>query len=281
MGLSMRKTVAVLKALCGLSVSAGGLAQGFQRVAKHLQPEYDQLIAKLKSGAVIHADETSWWMGGQSASLWVLCSKQYTFYRVVASRSRATFYETIPADWTGVLVSDCLSVYDEATPVQQKCYAHHLKAIHNAVQVGASDAPGSFLFKCRHLLHSAMALKAEQNALPLEAFVEKRKSLDLAAGVLLDLPQIDDASSERVRLRLRKQIDHLFTFLDHPEVDATNNLAERQLRPAVIARKLSAGNKTRAGANAWQILASLAATCRQQGSCFIEFIASCMSFSAG
>jgi hypothetical protein len=31
-------------------------------------------------------------------------------------------------------------------------------------------------------------------------------------------------------MRLFKQRDHLFTFLDHPEVDATNNLAERQLR---------------------------------------------------
>ncbi len=43
---------------------------------------------------------------------------------------------------------------------------------------------------------------------------------------------------------LNKQRDHLFTFLDHEGVDATNNLAERQLRPAVIARKISCGNKT-------------------------------------
>ena len=42
--------------------------------------------------------------------------------------------------------------------------------------------------------------------------------------------------------------DHLFTFLDHAVADATNNLAERQLRPAVISRKLSCGDKTDAGA---------------------------------
>jgi hypothetical protein len=50
-----------------------------------------------------------------------------------------------------------------------------------------------------------------------------------------------------VRKRLNKRRDHLFTFLDHDGVDATNNLAERQLRPAVIARKISCGNKTQKG----------------------------------
>ncbi|WP_160164440.1 transposase [Pedosphaera parvula] len=45
------------------------------------------------------------------------------------------------------------------------------------------------------------------------------------------------------------------------EVEATNNLAERQLWPAVIARKVSCGNKTPKGAHSWEILTSLAATC--------------------
>ena len=65
-----------------------------------------------------------------------------------------------------------------------------------------------------------------------------------------------------MRLRVYKQRDHLFTFLDHEDVDATNDLAESQLRPAVIARKISCGNKTPKGARTWQILASLAATLR-------------------
>ena len=69
-----------------------------------------------------------------------------------------------------------------------------------------------------------------------------------------------------------KQRDHLFTFLERADVPATNNLAERQLRPAVIARKISCGNKTSAGAQAWQALASIAATCRQTGRSFIQFI---------
>jgi hypothetical protein len=55
-------------------------------------------------------------------------------------------------------------------------------------------------------------------------------------------------------------------------VEATNNLAERQLRPAVIARKLSCGNKTSRGARTWEILASLAATCAQRGESFAKMV---------
>lgn len=67
-----------------------------------------------------------------------------------------------------------------------------------------------------------------------------------------------------------KQRDHLFVFLDEPGVDPTNNLAERQLRPAVIRRKLSSGNKTRSGARTFEVLASVAATYRQRGEDFLQ-----------
>jgi transposase len=78
---------------------------------------------------------------------------------------------------------------------------------------------------------------------------------------------------EKIRQRLFKQQDHLLTFLDYPQVEATNNQAERQLRPAVISRKISCGNKTEQGASTWEILASLAATAHQQGISFIDHVA--------
>src|SRR5262249_37576127 len=74
-----------------------------------------------------------------------------------------------------------------------------------------------------------------------------------------------DPDNARLAKRLRKQRDHLLRFLDHDAVEATNNLAEREVRPAVIARKLSAGNRTEAGAETHAVLASLLRTCRRQG----------------
>jgi len=68
--------------------------------------------------------------------------------------------------------------------------------------------------------------------------------------------------------RLAQHLDHerafLFSFLHCPGLHATNNVAERALRPAVCARKTWGGNRTDAGARAQQILASILRTCRQQ-----------------
>jgi len=96
--------------------------------------------------------------------------------------------------------------------------------------------------------------------------------LENRANQLFATPR-PDAAQERFRNRIAKQRDHLLTFLDVPEADATNNLAERQLRGAIIARKLSCGNKTPKGASTWQTLASFAATCIQRGTSLVTFIA--------
>jgi len=55
--------------------------------------------------------------------------------------------------------------------------------------------------------------------------------------------------------------------------EPTNNRAERALRLAVIARKISCGNKTNRGRQTWQVLASLAATCVQRGKDLIDYLA--------
>ena len=59
-------------------------------------------------------------------------------------------------------------------------------------------------------------------------------------------------------------------FLHHAEVPATNNHAERMIRPAVITRKVGGCNKTLKGAAVHGVLASLIATCRQQGRRFLD-----------
>jgi hypothetical protein len=257
-------------------LSPGGLAQALARIAGRLKAEDDALLQALKAEAVLHADETSWWVGRSGFSLWVLTNRVGTCYRIVSSRSR-TQAEALIGHYQGVLVSDCLNIYDDLTPHQHKCYAHHLKAISKALEDG--KAQGSpYLLELRALLQGAMALKAVMNALHAAQVSCARRSLETNADRLLRSPRTvvnageAAAVEEKVRERLRKQRDHLFTFLDHPAVDATNNLAERQLRPAVISRKLSCGNKTERGARTWEVLASLAATCRQTGSSFADFL---------
>ena len=166
------------------------------------------------------------------------------------SRGRCVLTELLGTEFGGVLVSDCLATYDDATAVQQKCYAHHHKAISQAKALHPQQGEG-FLAQTAAMLRAAVALQGQKAECDPQRFKDLRQALERKAAQLLDSPR-SEPSEEAVRNRLNKQRDHLFTFLDHDGVDATNNLAERQLRPAVIARKISCGNKTQKGARTWQ-----------------------------
>jgi hypothetical protein len=47
------------------------------------------------------------------------------------------------------------------------------------------------------------------------------------------------------------------------ELDGTNNTAERAIRPAVVARKISGGRRSKDGAETWATVASLVRTACQ------------------
>ena len=264
--LSMRKTVAILEEHFGLSLTAGGLALLVQRVGRKVQPHYQQTALELRRSTVVHADETSWWVGGPGWWLWVFATPQLTYYVVIKSRAAAVALSILGEAFAGVLVSDCLAIYDDLNPLQHKCYSHHLKAVSEALH---ANAQSDYLHQVQALLRTVILLKALQGPAPDPRFELCVSTLKGRSQALLDAPRAQ-VVEEKVRMRLWKQRDHLFTCLERTEVPATNNLAERQLRPAVIARKVSCGNKTEKGAAAWAILASLAATCRQAGDSFIS-----------
>ena len=97
----------------------------------------------------------------------------------------------------------------------------------------------------------------------------------LLAGTYTDL---DNA---RLAKLPRKHRDSVLRFLDHDAVKATNNLAEREVRPAVIARKLSAGNRTEVGAETHAVLASVLRTCGRQGRGILEALTELLRHGPG
>jgi transposase len=169
-------------------------------------------------------------------------------------------------DYEGILVSDCLSAYERVGCRQQKCYAHHLKAVADATE----DHPNSsFLAEARMLLKSALAVHSLRDRVSEETY-DLIGRLERWADRLLDPRAAVD--HPKIAKRLRKRRRHLFTFLHHRGVDATNNAAARALRPAVVVRKISCGNRTERGKRTWQVLASIAATCSQQRRSFTRLV---------
>ena len=271
LGLTMRKTTALLDEQFGLRITPGGLSQALARIAEKVQPAFDELREAVRTSEAIHADETSWWLGGESAWLWVFTNPQMTLY-TIDRRSQEVVRRILGDDYPGVLISDCLNAYDPHPGRKSKCCAHHLKAISEAFE----QAPDSrFLVEIRSLLKAAIVLHSVREDVAPPEYWRCTAHLEESLDELLSAPY-RDAAELRIVNRLTKQREHLLTFLYAPGVDPTNNLAERQLRPAVIARKLSCGNKTLTGARTFEVLASLAATCRQQGRSFADLVAECV-----
>ena len=90
-----------------------------------------------------------------------------------------------------------------------------------------------------------------------------------------------DPDNARLAKLLHQHRDSVLAFLDHDAVDATNNLAEREIRPAVVARKVSAGNRTQAGAETHAVLASVLRTLCRQGRPILEGLTALLRHSPG
>jgi hypothetical protein len=274
-GITMRKVCGILRSHYGLNLTPGGLSQALARIAKKMQVPFDELRVALRESPAAHADETGWWLGGESAWLWVFTNPQLTLY-TISDRSQKVIRRVLGDDYPGVLISDCLASYNPHPGRKSKCCAHHLKAISEALEL----APDSqFLAQIRWFFKAAIAWHGLHGRIDEALYWDKVTHLQRRLDGLL-APARGHAAEVRIVNRLVKQRPHLLTFLGLPDtVDPTNNLAERQLRPAVIARKLSCGNKTDAGRATFEVLASLSATCRQQGRSFIDLVAECLHLS--
>ena len=230
-------------------------------MAAQAQPLYQALLETLRTCAVVHGDETGWRIGALSAWLWVLTHQKLTVYTLDASRGHAVAFNILGKEFKGVWVSDCFLAYDHRALdkwLKQKCFSHLLKDLKKLTETKAR-----FARDVKELLQAAMKLKTQKARLD-ELIDAKRK--------------LTDPDNARFARRLRKQRPHILRFLYVDELDATNNLAERPLRPAVITRKTNGCNRTKAGAQTHAILGSVLATCRQQSVPILEYLVRLQKF---
>src|SRR5262249_54925156 len=176
-GLTTRKTCRVLKQLCGLDLSPGGLVHAARRAADRTQPSFDQLVFDIRTSAAVFADETSWYVGAPGYWLWTFTTADTTVYHVDRSRGRQVVLDLLGEDFAGILVSDCLTSYENLPYRTHKCIAHHQKAI-----AGARDRPDtkdpSYLNEWKLLFTMVNALWKHRAALGVEEFARQRGHLE-------------------------------------------------------------------------------------------------------
>src|SRR5438105_12542293 len=183
-----------------------------------------------------------------------LCEENERLKRHLEEAQRANkrqAAELLGADYDGWLTHDGWAVYYKFLRAgHQSCIAHLLRRCRDMAAVASASA-SRFPLQVKALLEKGLALRDRysQGELSPHGLWTATGRLEAQRDGLLLRP-IRDSANRRLKNHLWRERPYLFTFLYYPGLDATNNAAERALRPLVVARKNWGGNRTQNGARA-------------------------------
>jgi hypothetical protein len=251
-------------------------AYGFERQAvRRAGPLYADLLDKVRSLPVAHADETSWRHDGQNFWVWYAGNDDLAIFRWDAHRSTQAAQALLGERFGGVLVADAYASYNGLRPKdRQSCLAHiktkakELEQELALLQGRAADlAARRFCQDIQGFVHDACQAHRQLLARPWRATLAKAKgrALRRLLQAICRTP-LRHPRTETFRQRLLGQEQKLlFTCFARPNVPPTNNQAERSLRPVVIMRRVIQQTRSHQGLENHSVLRSLFETARRQG----------------
>ena len=269
-GIPVRRIPAVLRALIGVEVTQGAITQdALRRTAGAVGDAYRSLRRSVRASPVVHTDDTGWRVGGEGAFLMAFETGGATVYQVRARHRNEEVREVVPSDYAGVMVTDRGRSYDAqalSEVRQQKCLAHVLRSISEVVQTKTGRGR-SFGKRLSGLLREAMELREAYHRREAVDYRGQAERLKQQVSYHLRDRPMADADNYRLQNELGWHDDrgNLLRFLDDPSIEPTNNRAERALRGAVIARKVSHCSKNAEGANAFSAFTSVIRTLERNG----------------
>jgi hypothetical protein len=212
---------------------------------------------------VRHADETGWRTDGHSGYAWLFCTPTLSLFLFRPTRAAAVPQEVLGEQpLTGVLVVDRYSGYNRAPCALQYCYAHLLREVEDlGKEFPAEPEVGAFTGTLIPLLAEAMHLQSQSLADP--AYYRAAAHLKAQIGAVVEQPA-QHLGIRRIQDIFREHPDRLYHWVTDRTVPPDNNRSERELRPTVIARKVSFGSQSDAGAKTREILMSVLHTLRKR-----------------
>jgi hypothetical protein len=271
LGITIDQVVDILGYHLQTRLTPGGLVDAWRRLAVVLIPWYQQIGTQARDSAVLHADETGWRVSGQTYWLWCFANQQVCYYMIDRCRGSPALQKFFTEAFAGTLIHDFWAPYESVeTDDRQYCLVHLLRELEKVDQHNDSPEWQAFAKKLRRLVRDGIRLRKRPDFEP-QRYESRIHLIDRRLTALAQWqdpdgkPVYGDADALRLAKRLRKHWDHLFTFLDKPEVPFENNFAERMIRPAVILRKNSQSNRSEQGAATQAILMSIYRTLRMRG----------------
>ena len=257
------KIVSIMDCVFGNKISDGEIYNILAQLKDAFGDYYQKLVIKIKDVLSKNIDETSWRIDGKNKWLWLFINKEVALYIVRDKRNNDVPFQVLGNQEGKTIGSDRFPAYDQlakkAKNFQQICWSHILR---DSKKLAENFSEGKYVHKRLKTVYN----KAKEG--------EKKEKL---------LHWIDLIAKNRKRCRstvvkkfvnsiCKKHRDNLFRFVDNPEVDSTNNLAERGLRHAVVIRKISGGSRSDKGAETTCRLLSVLQTAKLQSNNHVDFM---------
>ena len=246
-----------------LGIAQGSLWAALHQLARRLARVPERLLLEYRRAPVKHADETGWRTDGHNGYAWLFCTTLISLFRFRQSRSARVAREVFGAKrLPGVLVVDRYNGYNHTPCAIQYCYAHLLREVQDLGKEFPEVAEVSqFVASFAPLLAAAMKLRAQE--LARAPFRQQALELKVEIKSLVHSPA-QHPGIQRIQNIFREQKARLYHWAKKPAIPADNNRAERELRPLVIARKISFGSQSEQGAQTRETLMTVLHTLRKR-----------------
>jgi transposase len=265
--LSKRNIEELIGDFFGVRISLGSIANLEHATSEALKPAVAQAVTALQSRPTVNIDETGWFEKSSNSWLWAAVAEDLTVFLVRKRRGADVAKEILGTDFAGVAITDQWRAYDWlANHRRQLCWAHLIRNFRSleghgpvAVRVGAELLTiADRLFAGWHAVRDGTISLAtfRETVAPLRS----RMSEILYQGRESPIPRLRALCRD-----LRRSEAAMWTFVDCPGVEPTNNAAERAVRHGVLWRKSSFGTDSQNGSRFVERILTVVATLRQHG----------------
>jgi transposase len=255
----------MLKGLYGLKVSLGEISEVLHKVALCGKEVYNELLWEIRGSPVVNADETGWREDGVNGYIWSFSTQGVRYLLRDKSRSSRLVTETLGDEFSGVLVSDFYGAYNAYDGVKQRCWVHLLRDLKKLREKYPNDESVAVWVEGVKAIYDRALVVAGGRYSQIQLCRWRQYFEACLLKIALPYRDSKKAPQRVLAKRVESFLGELFSFVDHKGVPSDNNAAERAVRPAVIARKVSGGSRSTKGSETRMILLSLFGTWNLQG----------------
>jgi transposase len=258
---------ALLEDAWGVTLSEGMTIKVAQKISQALAIPYQQLLERLPLEPTLNIDETGHKDNGKPWWNWCFRAKDFTLFQIANSRGSAVLESVLGKECEAVIGSDHFGAYrkymKKAPVTVQFCLAHLIRELRFLAE-SPSKPIAAYGQRLLRMIKRFFRLIHHRDRMPPELF---RKRLERASIRFLRMARRTQAGGEAATLaaRFRTYGEEYFTFISRPDIDPTNNVAERAIRFCVIDRKITQGTRGAKGQRWSERIWTVMATCAQQG----------------